>query len=255
MAIYAVSDLHGQYELFQKGIKTIGFTEEDFLYILGDVIDRGPDGIRLLRYIQKQQNMDMLLGNHEVMMLNSVDQQGGPLCTGRETSIWLDYNGGWETLKDYLDLSLLSRKRLLGWLRNRFVLKTVEVGDKVFCLSHSYFSESVLNKRFRYSDLRKVCEVVWESIYRKDSRAHQTDPYSRHSCTFVTGHVPVQYARVEMGQKRCPSGLGALWNKNMADIDGGCSYGEDFYDGTPESENGMIFLRLDDLKEFPVRFV
>ena len=130
--------MHGQYELFQKGIKTIGFTEEDFLYILGDVIDRGPDGIRLLRYIQKQQNMDMLLGNHEVMMLNSVDQQGGPLCTGRETSIWLDYNGGWETLKDYLDLSLLSRKRLLGWLRNRFVLKTVEVGDKVFCLSHSY---------------------------------------------------------------------------------------------------------------------
>ena len=254
MAIYTVSDIHGHYSTFRKGLDVIDFSDNDYLYILGDAIDRGKDGIRILKHIMSSPNMDLLLGNHEFMMLNSVDQQGGPLCTGRDTHIWLDYNGGWTTLKEYLELSLLSRKRLLGWLRNRFVIKTVEIGNKVFCLSHSYFVESLMNKRYRYSDVRKVNEVVWESIYRDDSKAYGQDPYSKHKCTFVTGHVPVQYAREELGQRRWPSGLGALWNKNMVDIDGGCSYGEDFYDGYPESENGLIFLRLDDLKEVPVRF-
>ena len=254
MAIYAVSDLHGHYDLFQKGLSTIAFSDNDYLYVLGDAIDRGKEGIRLLKYIMRQSNIDLLLGNHEVMMLNSVDFGGGPLCIGRDTHIWLDYNGGWATLKDYLDLSLISRKRLLGWLRNRFVIKTVEVGNKVFCLSHSYFVESLLNKRYRYSDQHHVNEVVWESVYRNDSNVYGKDPYSKHRCTFVSGHVPVQYAREVIGQLKCPAGLSALWNKNMVDIDGGCSYGEEFYDGYPESENGMLFLRLDDLKEFPIKF-
>ena len=41
MATYVVSDLHGQYKLFKKGLKEIGFSEDDMLYVIGDVIDRG----------------------------------------------------------------------------------------------------------------------------------------------------------------------------------------------------------------------
>ena len=254
MAIYAVSDIHGQYNLFRKGLEKIGFSDNDFLYILGDAIDRGKDSIRLIRYIMKQKNIDLLLGNHEYMMLWSVSPDGGPLCVGRDTHIWLDYNGGWATLKDYLNLSLLTRKRILGWLRNRFVIKTVEVGGKIFCLTHSYYKEKILNKRYRYSNQKCVNEVVWESIYRDDCNIYGQDPYSKYDYTFVTGHVPVIYARYELGTRSVKPELTALWRNNMVDIDGGCSYGEDFYDGRPENENGLIFLRMDDLKEFPITF-
>ena len=56
MSAYAVSDLHGQYKTFAKGLKKIGFSDSDMLYVIGDTIDRGPDGIRILEYIKKHEN-------------------------------------------------------------------------------------------------------------------------------------------------------------------------------------------------------
>ena len=40
-----------------------------YLILLGDVIDRGPDGIALLLEIMEIPNAIMLLGNHKYMML------------------------------------------------------------------------------------------------------------------------------------------------------------------------------------------
>ena len=62
MATYAVSDLHGQYGIFDKLLERIGFSEDDFMYVLGDAIDRGPDGVRILQRIMNAPNMDLLIG-------------------------------------------------------------------------------------------------------------------------------------------------------------------------------------------------
>ena len=69
MAHYVLSDIHGEGDRFHRMLERIGFSSEDTLYILGDVIDRGSDGIDLLREIMASPNMVMLLGNHEYMML------------------------------------------------------------------------------------------------------------------------------------------------------------------------------------------
>ena len=43
--IYVISDLHGySIEKLKKLLETAKFGKEDFLYILGDVIDRNGDG-------------------------------------------------------------------------------------------------------------------------------------------------------------------------------------------------------------------
>ena len=69
--IYAASDLHGcSVESFQALLAQAEFSEEDFLYILGDVVDRGEHGAELLSWITQQSNMQLLLGNHEDMLLN-----------------------------------------------------------------------------------------------------------------------------------------------------------------------------------------
>ena len=52
MSIYVMSDIHGEADLFHAMLEQIGFSESDTLYILGDVIDRGPDGIALLQEIR-----------------------------------------------------------------------------------------------------------------------------------------------------------------------------------------------------------
>ncbi len=127
MSTYAVSDLHGYYDVFIRGLDRIGFSETDTLYVIGDAIDRGPDGIKILQYIMAHRNMDLIIGNHEFMMLNSVDPGGYKECNGTDAFLWLNYNGGRATFRKYKSLRLNDRMVLLSWLNHRYVIKTVEI--------------------------------------------------------------------------------------------------------------------------------
>ena len=40
---YVMSDIHGMSHLLEEMLEKIRFSAEDRLYILGDMIDRGPD--------------------------------------------------------------------------------------------------------------------------------------------------------------------------------------------------------------------
>ena len=57
MAVYVVSDLHGQFEVFMDGLKKVEFKDNDELYVIGDAIDRGNDGIRILQYIKEHEGV------------------------------------------------------------------------------------------------------------------------------------------------------------------------------------------------------
>lgn len=72
---YAISDLHGRYDLYEETIKRL--SNKDTLFIIGDVIDRGVDGIRILEDIMRRQKNPMngpkivfLIGNHEMQFLD-----------------------------------------------------------------------------------------------------------------------------------------------------------------------------------------
>ena len=60
-----MSDIHGEYKLFQKMLKAISFGENDELYICGDIIDKGDSSVRLAKYISEQNNIHCIIGNHE----------------------------------------------------------------------------------------------------------------------------------------------------------------------------------------------
>ncbi len=45
---YVMSDLHGCYEAYRTMLEKIHFGPDDRLYVLGDMVDRGPDGMKLL---------------------------------------------------------------------------------------------------------------------------------------------------------------------------------------------------------------
>lgn len=68
--IYATADLHGcSIETVQKLLKCVNFGDDDFLFVLGDVIDRGEHGAELLLWLTEQPNMQLILGNHEALLL------------------------------------------------------------------------------------------------------------------------------------------------------------------------------------------
>lgn len=63
--IYIMSDIHGQYNRFKNLLHQLNLQNEDKLYILGDVVDRGPQPIKILQYMMKHQNIIPIIGNHE----------------------------------------------------------------------------------------------------------------------------------------------------------------------------------------------
>lgn len=81
-SVYAVSDVHGHREDLVRALQRAGLIDaaerwcggSAQLYVLGDLLDRGPDGIgvvRLLRRLQAEApaHVHVLLGNHEVLTL------------------------------------------------------------------------------------------------------------------------------------------------------------------------------------------
>lgn len=241
MATYVVSDLHGQFDLFAKLLKKINFNENDFMYILGDAIDRGPDGIRLLQAIKDAPNMDLLIGNHEFLMLQSVSSDGSVALTGADATLWTLYNGGEVTYEHYEGLSLEERKGLLEWLNTRKLTTVVTVNDKKYCLTHSFFNEEAIDMELKDIDEEVIWECVWCSPFRPDLYK-PIDSYNIPDITFVIGHVPVQHV-VEIMEDV----FHTYKEENVVLIDGGCAmivnpkYDKDTY--------GIICLRLDDMEE------
>ena len=61
-----MSDIHGEREKFNSIMEKIKLKPEDKLYVLGDIIDRGKDGIGILLDLMEMDNATVLLGNHVI---------------------------------------------------------------------------------------------------------------------------------------------------------------------------------------------
>ena len=247
MAVYAVSDIHGHYDLFLRGLVEISFTAQDYLWCLGDMIDKGPDGIRILQHIMKHDNMDLLIGNHEFMLLNSVDEHGKKVCNGKDAHLWLDVNGGWSTFYRYKELHAEERIGLLDWLKQRYVVRMVEIEGQTYCLTHSFYNHRCEDKCYCDMPYSDVWNITWSSIWREDPFTHALDIYSDYEYTFICGHVPVQIARAGEDPEEDSNVLKSLRHDNLINIDGGCAI-----EKNGNIENGAIFLRLNDMREFVI---
>lgn len=69
MATYVISDIHGEYGKFMELLDIIHFSDEDILYVLGDVVDRGKNPVKTLLKMMEMPNVIPIAGNHEQMML------------------------------------------------------------------------------------------------------------------------------------------------------------------------------------------
>lgn len=136
MAVYCMSDIHGDFNRYQEMLKLIEFSAEDILYILGDVIDRGKHGVSILLDMIERPNVFMLCGNHEDMCLRAFEHQFGSVDLWRQ-------NGGSATRRELLykrDGS--ERSRILRYLRALPDSLDVEVNGRAFHLVHAWPSDS-----------------------------------------------------------------------------------------------------------------
>lgn len=91
-----IGDIHGCLKALDAILNAVNPQQDDTLVTVGDYVDRGPDSkgvIERLIELQQRTHLVPLLGNHEEMMLNSLDGKTAPYS-------WFNH-GGVQTLESY----------------------------------------------------------------------------------------------------------------------------------------------------------
>lgn len=167
MSTYVISDIHGRMNAFQHMLREISFSDEDILYVLGDVIDRGPDGIPLLQMLMQAPNIRMLLGNHELMMLDYFRAD----ATQTQISRW-NRNRNTETRDKFRALPQKEKEELLLFLETRPDWLEITVGQQSYHLVHGWPGEN-----------RHDC------VWGRPENANIRSPIPRRRV--IIGHTPV----------------------------------------------------------------
>ena len=138
---YVISDIHGMWDKYQSMLQLIKFSAEDELYILGDVIDRGEGGIKILQDIRKHTNMHLLMGNHELMAVQTLFAKDEN--EWNEKMIVWAMNGGEETYYSFLELPEEEQKELAELLISLPDCIEIEVNGHMFHLVHGFLANTL----------------------------------------------------------------------------------------------------------------
>ncbi len=192
--IYVTSDIHGRMDCLQKLLRHVHFydNEENWLYILGDVIDRNESGgVDILKWLLLQPNVQLLLGNHEQMLLSNrwVFQEVNDKnieAIGAENigllGLW-EANGGECTIKAFSKEAPEARQDILEYLDECPIIESVRAGGKNYVLVHSGLGNFSPDKDiYDYS----ADELLWE-------RPNIETKYKPGEYTVVFGHTPTVY--------------------------------------------------------------
>lgn len=227
--IYVTSDLHGiDPEQFFALLRRANFTDADFLFVLGDVIDRGEHGITLLRWLAEQPNAQLILGNHEAMMLSCtflfdpVTEENLEQLDVTKMQLmerWMR-NGAAPTLAQVRKLLKEEPdvlEGLLDLLRDAPLYEVLKVRGKKYVLVHGGLPDFHPEKPLEDYDPGRL---LWERP-TLETRYYE-------DATVVIGHTPTQFLQPESAGK-------ALRTDSWICIDTGAAMG-----GSP------MLLRLDD---------
>ena len=215
--IYIMSDIHGNMKRYRDIMRQIRLKKTDHLYVLGDVIDRGKDGLPILTDLMRRPNVTVLLGNHEHMMLEA-------LKTNEPDSLYLWYmNGGYVTHTRYKHCTKEYRQRVIDFIEH------MPVNVEICCKSIDY----LLVHGGPLKENESVADLVAESVWNR------LDPNTAmpKGKIVIFGHTPTRH--YQAGRP-----LSVFFSKDKIGIDCGCAYSDSYRGGR------LACLRLDDMKVF-----
>ena len=183
---YAMSDLHGRYDLYMKMLEKINFCKTDKLYILGDLVDRGEEGMRIILDVAKRDNVIPLMGNHDYMALMILSSLARELRPGeaadlRELIDGWRFDGGMATYHEYKKLTPKEQKLALMTIDSFRHYAEVRIGEREFVLCHGGIRD--------YSDKRPLSDYTIEDLafYRED---YSKSKFAKRGKYLITGHTP-----------------------------------------------------------------
>ena len=225
--IYVMSDIHGCYEKYQRMLDTIAFGKEDMLYILGDVVDRGEAGLKVLLDIADRENVILLRGNHDqtaILLLTNLYKLENGECSEELLEVykmWIS-DGGDKTLAEFFSLSGKEKERVILTLNKSILSKEIVVNEHTYLMAHTVPEIERLDD---YNNWTLEDYILGEPDYEEQ---YFEDRY------IITGHTPTGF--IDRQSK------GRIWMKNHhIAVDCGAVFG-----------NPLGCLCLDTMEEFYV---
>lgn len=230
--IYCCSDIHGEYDKYLKLINKIKLKEEDTLFILGDVIDRGEKSIEVLKDMMYRANVIPILGNHEYMaiqilplLMQEITEE--TISEFNEEFVqglleWLNY-GGQSTIDGFKKLSKDDKEDIIDYLMEFSLYEEVRVNGKEYVLVHAGLSN--------FSPERRISDYeLYELIFE---RPEYNLKYFKDKF-LISGHTPTRLIEnnnrpdfIYKGNNHIAIDCGAVFGGQLAAI---ClDTGEEFY--------------------------
>jgi serine/threonine protein phosphatase 1 len=190
MATYVISDIHGQYDMFMELIDKINLKQTDTLYVLGDVLDRGPHPIKVLKKLMEMPNAICIVGNHELMALEclkflmkeitdmSIEELDEKML---DNLVNWQFNGSKSTIDEFSELGSDEKQDVIDFIKEFLIYEEIAVSERNYLLVHAGLGNYSPEKDIEDYSLH---ELVW-------LRADYDEQYFED--TFViTGHTPTQ---------------------------------------------------------------
>ena len=143
MAIYVVGDVQGCYQTLRALLAQIKWSLDDELWCVGDLVNRGPQSLEVLRWVRAQSaRVKITLGNHDLHLL---------ACHAGATQ------GYGDTLDECLSAS--DRDELMEWLRTQPVLYE----DRGRAMVHA-----AINPRWSWREARQRAREIERGLRSQD---------------------------------------------------------------------------------------
>lgn len=197
--LYVCSDIHSYFEPFKKALDEAGFdpnNENHWLISCGDCFDRGPDSVKLFKYLMSLERKILVKGNHDIL-LKDLCERGFPYSHDKS-------NG---TVRTVLDLGCFDGKNFDECCRTTWN-KTARYREllvnyfetKNYIFVHSWIPTSVEykgtmnpwyleDKKLTWmEDWRNANDVEWEEAMWGNPFKRWEEGLNKTGKTIVFGH-------------------------------------------------------------------
>ena len=203
-----VGDIHGHFELLTTALDTLDFnTELDRIFSVGDLVDRGPDSIDILNWLE-QPWFYAVRGNHEQMLIDCISGNGDIPRHIRNGGAWL------------YELQPDTQQELSKALQALPLIIEIKLSnDHTIGIVHA--EAPVIRSNDGWSEAKEA--ITGKSGERHQRRALNTALYAREKIE-QQDHTPIEgIDRLYVGHSTVPS---VMRLGNVIYIDTGCSFSD-----------------------------
>lgn len=203
MSNYVLSDVHAHYRTLYRLLEKVGPLSSDRIWVLGDMVDYGPNPVAVMRLLKGLPHCTVLLGDHEDMMLDCFMH---PHDEGKRMRWMLD--GGATTLDALRSLPTNTAFDLIDWVKGLPLTAYAITYRRIFLLVHAGLRSLNFNARSHWTKATAAALLRYQP---RDDLLHLTDEFWGRPTGFVdergdgpvvvAGHTPTDL--VERYAERC----------------------------------------------------